>query len=253
MLKRLILVGCFLAVCFNFGFAQDEAVKVEFEGRYWITELDGKAAVADAGIGGTEFDLTSDLGIDEDDFPDGRVTINIGPAQWRFAYLQGDYSGSQNLTQAITFKGKTYTLGTNVSSDFDFIYLRFGRIWNLFDWNKLKIGAVIETKALLADIELDAPSLGFSDSQDIIGGLPTLGASFELRPIKMVNLFAEISGLGAGSYGYFFDTEAGIKLIPFKNFSIVAGYRMIDVELDYEDNSLEFDTGGPFVGGTLRF
>ncbi|MFH1355426.1 MAG: hypothetical protein ABIH19_04690, partial [Candidatus Omnitrophota bacterium] len=107
MLKKLFLVVCFLIVSLSSSFAED--TKVEFEGRYWITDLDAKAQVDAAGIGGTRLDLKSDLGIGDEDFPEGRVTLNLGSAKWRFAYMQVDYSGNQNLNQTITFKGKTYT------------------------------------------------------------------------------------------------------------------------------------------------
>ena len=252
MFKKLFLAVCFFIISLSLGFTQD--AKLEFEGRYWITDLDAKAKVDAAGVGGTTFDLKSDLGIQDEDFPEGRVTLNLGSAKWRFAYMQVNYSGNQNISQTITFKGQPYTLGTNVTSDFDLVYLRFGRIWNLFDWGeKTKIGAVIETKGILANVQLDAPALPLSESEEIIGGLPTLGVAIEINPIKKINLFAEISGLGAGGYGYFFDAEAGIKLIPFKNFSVIGGFRIIDLKLEYDDNLVEVKATGPFLGATLRF
>jgi hypothetical protein len=37
----------------------------------------------------------------------------------------------------------------------------------------------------------------------------------------MLNIFVEGSGMTAGQYGYMYDVEAGIKLIPIKILSIM--------------------------------
>ncbi|MBU1090733.1 MAG: hypothetical protein KKC42_02690, partial [Candidatus Omnitrophica bacterium] len=60
MFKNILLAICFFVLSISLGFTQD--TKLEFEGRYWITDLDAKAKVDAAGVGGTTFDLKSDLG-----------------------------------------------------------------------------------------------------------------------------------------------------------------------------------------------
>lgn len=254
MMYRILLVVIFL-VSF-YGITSAAEVTFEFEGRYWITDLDASVRVIESGIG-TDFDLKQDLGVKDEDYPEARFTWQMNPdSRLRLAYTQVNYAGHEDISRSIEFGGKTYTAGTRVNSEFDIQYLRAGWIWqfvNLMD--KIKVGPVVELKGIMADISLDAPNLvpAVSESEDFIAGLPTVGVALDINPVKKVNLFAEISGLSAGSYGYFFDAEAGVKIIPIKNLSITGGFRIIDIEAEYDDDFVKIETTGPFVGATLRF
>lgn len=255
MLKKFLISALFLIGTFCLVFAQD--VTLEFEPRYWIADLDSKAKVVESSIG-SDFDFKSDLGIGDEDFPEFRVTWHQGEKnKIRLAYTQVDYSGDQNVSRTIEFKGESYTAGSRVITDLNLKYLRFGWIHyllNLFD-NKLKLGSVFELKGIMGDVSLEAPNLvpAISESADFVGGLPTVGAALEVSPIEKINLFAEISGLPAGDYGYFFDAEFGAKLIPIHNFSVMAGYRMIDIKAENDPDFIKTKISGPFISATLRF
>jgi hypothetical protein len=69
----------------------------------------------------------------------------------------------------------------------------------------------------------------------------------------MVNIFAEGSGLTAGSYGYVYDAEAGVKLIPVKFLSIIGGYRIFGIKAKHHHDYAKLMFHGPFAGATLRF
>jgi hypothetical protein len=120
---------------------------------------------------------------------------------------------------------------------------------------KVKFGTLLEAKGALVDISLDAPYLitPIKESEKFIGGLPTVGAALDVNPHKLVNVFAEVSGIYAGKYGYFLDGEAGIKIIPIKNVSVVGGYRIFDVKVEDEPDLAQLRISGPFIGATLRF
>ncbi len=105
----------------------------------------------------------------------------------------------------------------------------------------------------MADVSLDAPNLGLNQAEAFAGGLPTAGLALDFSVIKQVNLFAEISGLPGGDYGYFFDAEAGVEYRPFENFSVVGGYRIIDLKVEDDPDFIEMQLAGPFVGGKVRF
>ncbi len=81
----------------------------------------------------------------------------------------------------------------------------------------------------------------------------SIGATLNIEPIKKINLFAEISGLPAGDFGYFFDAEAGAKIIPIKYFSLSIGYRIFDIKAEADPNYIRMKITGPFFSGTLRF
>lgn len=254
MSKKLMLcVFCLIFTVCN-AFAQD--VNMEFEGRYWITDLSSKVKVVESSIG-TDFDLKSDLGIKDEDFPEARfIWHSSEKSQVRLAYTMVNYSGAQDITRTIEFNGKSYTAGTRVNSELDIKYYRLGWTRELINLDEMvKLGLMLDLKGIQADVSLEAPNLlpAISESKSFIGGLPTLGAVFESRPVEQINLFAEISGLPAGSYGHFFDAEAGVKIIPIKNFSIALGYRLVDIKAEFNQDFVKIKISGPFASGTLRF
>ena len=253
MFKKVLAGVCFLIIAVGLAFAQDG--KLEFEGRYWIADLDAEAKAVESNLG-AKFDFKSDLGMQDEDFPEGRIIWHTGPnSKLRLAYTQVDYSGDKEVTRTIEFEGQSYTAGTRVKSGLEIQYLRLGWIWQFIDIadGAIKLGPVIEAKGIIADVSLDAPTLNINESEEFLGGLPTAGIALDINPTKKINLFGEISGFHAGDYGYFFDAEAGLKVMPFKNLSIVAGYRIIDINAEDDPDFLEMQIEGPFVGGTLRF
>jgi len=255
MLRKLLFVICFLFITISMAFAQD--VKVEFEGRYWITGLTCTAKVTDNGVG-TDINFKSDLGLKNKNFPDGRFTWYTGPnSKLRLAYTQISYSGDKDVEKTIEFGGKTYIDGTRVLTDLDVKYARLGWVWQFINIanGKFKLGTLLEAKGFWVDMSLEAPNLvpPIKESKKLAAALPTIGVALDINPHKIVNIFVEVSGLPAGKYGYFLDGEAGAKIIPIKNLSIVGGYRIFDIKANDDPNYAKLKISGPFVGATLRF
>jgi hypothetical protein len=80
----------------------------------------------------------------------------------------------------------------------------------------LKLGTLLEAKVFWVKGSLEAPDLTtpIKESEKFVFGLPTLGLALDLNPHKMLNIYAQGSGMYAGSYGYLYDAEIGVKLIP---------------------------------------
>jgi hypothetical protein len=252
-------------VCLTSAFAQDGAL--EFEGRYWAADLDAKVKVVSSGIGDT-FNLKNDLGIADEDFPEGRVIWHTGPnSRIRLSYTLAEYTGDQSVTRTIDFNGKSYTLGSRVESKLDLQYFGLGWIWQFISMadERIKLGTVLELKGVSADVSLKAPSLGYDENENFIGGLPVAGLALELAPFKdfkarerqtvwsRINFFAEASGMSAGSYGYFVDAEAGIKISPLKHLTITGGWRLIDIKAEDKPDFAKLRLKGPFASATFRF
>lgn len=252
-MRTLLILVCLLFFCV--GQAVAEPV-VEFEGRYWVTGLKAHAKVTENALIGTDIDLIDDLGVGNEDFPEARLRWNIGPnSMLRFAYTQVSYSGDKVVERTIIFNGQTYTVGTRVDSELEVDYFRLDWGWQFLNIGEgtFKAGTLLGVKAFMLDVSLDAPALGISETEDFMIALPTVGGILDINFGEKWNIFAEVSGLPSAGYGHFFDTEVGIKFIPIKNLTIIAGYRIIDIELEDDDNYGEMDIKGPFFGVTLRF
>jgi len=231
--------------------------RVEFEGRYWITDLTAKAKVTESGIG-TGIDFKDDLGLKDENFPDARFTWYTGPnSKLRLAYNQVAYDGDENIERTIEFGGSIYPVGTRVITDLDIKYLRLGWAWQFINIakGKVKLGTLLEAKGLLMKISVEAPNLipPIKESVRFRGILPTLGSALDINPHKIVNIFAEVSGIYAGEYGSFLDGEAGVKIIPIKNLSVLGGYRIFYLKAEDDSDFAKLKISGPFVGATLRF
>lgn len=253
-MRRAILI--ILAILFSFSLnCQAQDAIAEFEGRFWITDLDAKVRVVESGIG-DKFDLKSDLGIKDEDFPEARFYWHTAAdSKIRFTYTQAEFEGDQAVSRSIQFEGQTFTAGSRVVSDLDIKYFSLGWIWQFLNFfnNKVKLGPLLDLKAINAKVSLDALDLGIKESEDFWGGLPTVGLALNFTPVKSADLFAEASGISAGDIGYFFDIEAGVKITPVKYCSIVAGYRMMSLKAEDSSDFAKINLDGPFVGVTLKF
>jgi len=256
MLRKFFFAMSLLLIASSTVLAQNDA-QVEFEGHYWITDLTAEAKVTENDIG-TDIDFKADLGLEDKNFPDGRFTWYTGPkSKLRLAYTQISYSGDKNVERTIEFGGETYHVGTRVITGLDVKYLRLGWVWqfiNVAD-GKVKFGTLLEAKGFWVYTSLEAPDIlpPVKESKNFAIGLPTIGVALDINPHKVVNIFAEISGLPAGEYGYFLDGEAGIKIIPIKNLSILGGYRIFDIKAEDDPDFARLRISGPFIGATLRF
>ncbi|MDI6784557.1 MAG: hypothetical protein QME64_10745 [bacterium] len=259
MVKKVGLL-VFLVVMFVSLAYAESPFRMEFEGRYWMPELTSKAKVTEAGVVGTEIDLVSDLGFEDQDFPEGRLSWYLGAnSKIRAAYTQFNYDGDNQITRTFNFNGEVYTVGTRVISDLNVQYLRVGWIWNFIntEQGKFKLGAILEGKGIWLDAKVDAPNVvpAISQEEEVVVGLPTLGATVEIAPVPKFTIFGEISGLPAGDFGYCFDAEAGVKIAPVANFCIIGGYRVLDVKGEDSDTDdfVKVKLKGAFAGASLRF
>ncbi len=110
MLKNLVWgwILCLLTV--SPVLAQDAVV--EFEGRYWMTNLSAETKLTQDGIG-TDIDLKSDLGIADKNFPSGRFVIFISPKhRLTIDYTPISYDIDSNIKRTVEFGGETYAVNT---------------------------------------------------------------------------------------------------------------------------------------------
>lgn len=263
---RKVLISCAILFLGAAGaYAQDASV--EFEGRYWMPDFSGKAKVVESSIG-TDVNFKTDLGVKDENFPEARFIWNTGPnSKIRLFYTQAEFKGDQAVTSTIEFNGKTYTAGAQVNSKLDLQYFGLGWIWefiNLAD-EKVKLGTVLDVKGVAGKASLEAPTLAVSESVDFIAGLPTAGLAFEISPFnsgkpyakkeiwKNFAFYGEAAGMSAGKYGYFFDTEAGVKFSPCKYTSVSGGYRVVSLKAKDSPDYAKMELKGPFVSAAIRF
>jgi hypothetical protein len=233
--------------------AQDAVV--EFEGRYWMTNLSAEAKVAQEGKG-TDINLKSDVGLADKNFPSGRFNFFVSPNhRLTLSYTPISYKTDSNIKRTVEFDGQTYAVNTRVNAALDLQYFRFGWAYQFVnvEGGKFKFGTLVEVKGVQGEVSLAAPDLAIDNAWKFTAWLPTLGLAMDINPTPFLNIYAEISGLPAGQYGTIWEAEAGVKFIPFKNFSISGGYRLVDIDARNDPDYAKVKLGGPYVGLSLRF
>ena len=254
MRKFVLAFVIFILITPGFAFGQRD-VRLEFEGRYWFTDLEGRVKITEDDIG-TDINFKKDLDIKDEGYPELRFTLYTGKkSKIRFAYAQVGYEGDENIGRTILFDGTTYNVGTRVVTDLDVKYYRIGWAWQFINIDNgfFKLGTLIDAKGFWTKTTLEAPDVALKEKERVVFVIPTIGAALDINPHKMLNIFAEFSGLPAGKYGYVYDAEAGIKLIPIRILSIIGGYRIMEFKAEYHEDFAKAKVHGPFVGATVRF
>jgi hypothetical protein len=254
MLKTIALAG--FIVLFGHGVAAAQLL-VELEGRFWFTKLDAAAKVTSNSLPGTSVDLDKDLGVHDEGLPELRLTLSTGLAgKIRLAYLRGDFASDTTLQRSLQFGGTTFTASSRVESDIEFHYGRIGWAWQFPAVPGIfKIGPLVDVKGLVIDASIRNRTAGSSQRESALLPIafPTAGLMANVTPLTWLDLFAEASGVPFGDLGHVVDAEAGIRVLPFRFFTIAAGYRILDVRVGDNDDFAKVRLSGPFVGASFRF
>jgi hypothetical protein len=248
-----ILTGCLVLLHQTPAMAQI----VELEGRYWFATLEGSAQVKSDSVPGTRFDLKNDLGVENENLPEVRLTFFTGPnSRIRLAYLYGKFEGDTILDQTIEFNGATFAANSRVESEFDVYYGRLGWAY-MFPVvpGIFTVGPLLELKGVFIDAELKTTTSGTSvrESAKLPIAFPTVGVMLNLTPHRMLEIFGEASGVPFGNLGYVVDAEAGLRFVPFRWMTLAAGYRFFDVRVGDDDDFGKLRLSGPFVSLSARF
>ena len=229
---------------------------LEIEARLWAPSIDGTLRVQEGDLG-TDIELPDDLGIDDEEHFELRFNWRLaGGALLRFAYMPIDYSGNLNIGEEIEFGGIVFPVFIDVASSLELDYGRFGFAWMFSVGEDFEIGPLVELKAVDAEAELEGsllsiPLVSARESQEAVFG--SLGFILDYKPIPTLHIFAEAAYSPGLDFGEMTEAEIGLKFFPLDMFSISGGYRFLQLDLEDDDDLLDLDLSGFFVGAGLSF
>ena len=229
---------------------------LEIEARLWAPSIDGTLRVQDDDLG-TDIELPDALGIDDEEHFELRFNWRLaGPAMLRLAYMPLDYSGQLNIGDPIEFGGVVFPSFIDVASDLELDYVRFGFAWMFSVGDDFEIGPLVEIKAVDAEAQLEGsilsiPLVSARETQEAAFG--SIGLILDYKPIPTLHLFAEAAYSPGLDFGEMTEAEIGLKFFPLDMFSISGGYRFLQLDLEDEDDRLDLDLSGLFIGAGLSF
>ena len=252
-----VLVACALAApgAAQF-FASGDDAHVGVDGAWWTPELDSEIQISDD-IKGTSLSLEDDLGVDDEDIPWGSLWFQFSPKnKLTFSYFTVGYEGDVPLTKNITFEDKTYNLNTRVESNLDLDVYEMEYLHMFGDPGMVRFGFLVGVKVfdVYAAIAGTEATTGVYEKaeEDVMFPLPQVGAVVKFVFGDIFTVTAKGSGIGVASDQVFYDASALIG-VETKYVGVMGGYRIINLDVEADDDAVNLEMSGPAAVVSLRF
>lgn len=245
-MKKILLVLAVLAL--TLSISTDASAWLEAEARYWMPTLESNFKSSITGVIGTNIDLVDDLGLDDNEsFPEGRVTLNLGKHRLRYGYMPLEWDASKNITQTYTFGGKDYIAGALVDTTLKADYHRLGYEYDFIDVLNNKLGIIFEIKYFDFEAGLKADGLGFNETESLKAPVPTIGLAAQFGLPALLSIAGEVTGIGTGGDLYLYDAEVGVVYTPAPFIRLSGGYRIFELHVEDGDDEATLTLSGPYV------
>ena len=228
------------------------------EPRFATFDVEGDFGISASGSV-TEGDLET-MGLEKDDSVFGaRADLKFGGPHLTVSGQQSSHDGSGTADVVLTQGGVTIPIGASVDSELDLGLLSAVMTWDLVPTDMVEFGIGIGATYVDFDAAIEEQGTGMRVATDEAAPVPVLAARLGVD-VGRLDLEALVSGL-TGSYGdidaTFLDLEARARLNLIggdKHLAgfLTAGYRLLKLDLEFEDDTDEVATdmefSGPFVG-----
>ena len=252
MTRHLLLVP-FLSAAFVASASADEIFSLKFGFAY--IEPEGTFS-GDDGVTSTEINFKDDLDFEASRGLVAEVALQGGRFWLSATYLPMDFSSSGTANRDIVFRGRVFTVGTDVRSDVTIDFLDFGLAYHIldFDYGSLRIQLGPEVAVKYANIEMFIEEIRGIESESV--------SATEVAPTIGVRIRGSIGDFLSvvGRIGYFehddeslLDAEIQTEYSPLPMLGVFVGYRYIDVDLHDSGATLDSTFSGPYVGAVARF
>ena len=235
-----------------------ERTLVVIEARQWTIEPAGGVLLSGNGLVDT-LDLDSDLGLEEDDALEGRVTFRPSAKTMIRASFTPELAlaGDNIVSRSIQFLGQTFGVQSRVVTALDMEYGRLAFAWQGLSLaeNRFRLGPIVEVKGFRGELALGAPDLSppISEREEFEAAFGTAGLILDYELSDRLELFGESTVTVTGDEGDLVDTEYGVRLVLVPALTVVAGVRTFSVDIEDGTDRLDFELDGPFVGVSIRF
>ena len=236
--------------------------QVAVPARYFRPKLTAKVKSDDIQkyYSSSKVDLVDTLNIDD---KSNSPELLFSYRNMKLDYLHFSTDGNANLTNE-PVKVNDYEFNGNAKTDLDFDYLKFDVTNPLYHTDNLNVDWSYGIAAMhwqgdrTGDATVRKSGQGAynehrSESVDFTAPIPMIGFKASAALGSNLSAHASIAGLPLGSYGHIFDSELGLSYYPVSNVDIQAGYRIIDLKIDHDDDYGQFKIDGPWAGVRVWF
>ena len=212
--------------------------------------------VLTSGTLGTPVDFVNTFEVEDKRFRDLRLVLKPGRKhKIRFGRTRIHYDGTATLTQAIRFRGQTYTVGVPTTADLRWTLTRIGYEWDPVATNMGFVGLFTDLKYNTMHAELSAP-LAVTQTFDRNIAVPTIGGIARGYLSPNISATAEFTGLKFDRNDFnakFSDFDLYGTANFGRSFGLQLGYRRVTVDYDIEADAGDLKLKGLYWGAVVRF
>lgn len=224
---------------------------------YWFPSFKADMRSDASGVPGTLLNLKDDLGVGNESFPSFEAFGGVGNHRLSLGYTPIKYTGSATLNSAVNFNGQNFPAGSRVDSELKLRMLDLEYQYTFLNLENVlagfSLGAIGQIKYLDGEGKMDAPAANRRASFDARLPIPMVGLGAHVGLLAgILEARAKIAGIGY-SRNYLYEALADLSLTPFPFLDIHGGYKLIRVKLDRNDDFLDAQFAGPYVGLTVSF
>ncbi len=211
-------------------------------------------------VNGTLVDFKSLLGLKQQVFPEGHLTIRLAPKH----KLRGEYipiffkQATTSLPSTIKFNGQTYAAGDTVESTMHWNEWHVAYEFDPIVTDRGYIGGMAAVSSLnLSGATADAAQSGTASVNIIMPGLGVTGRYYVSGNFSVTGdfLFFDLPGSETSTHGHIINASGYATYNVNKHLGAQVGYRFFDTTHTWNSplNTGSMQLGGPFVGGTAHF
>ncbi len=214
------------------------------------------------GIIGSTIDFRSDLGLQNQRFPEFHFELRGGRHKFRFQAIPIRFNQTATLTRDIVFNGQRYRIGLPVTSALDWNAYRFGYEFDFVRRERFWVGGMLDVK--YTDVTATLTSSLADEFAHALAPVPAIGAVGRAYIVPNVSITGEVTGSTLGwlptsliqdNQGHYVDYNIYGTWNIIKNVGIQGGYRSLDLGYVVNKNrdSGAFKLHGLFFGVVARY
>jgi hypothetical protein len=240
------------------GFAMPVgAFEIGARALYWLPSFKADIRVDDSGVTGDTMNLKDTLGVENKSFPSFEVFIGHEGHHLNVAYTPLEYSGSQILSQKITFNGQTFAAGSRVDTNLKLKMFDVEYRYTFLDLENILAGFSLDLigqiKYINGEANIQAPASNTGSDFKFRAPMPMVGLGTHIGILlDILEVRARVTGIGY-SGSYYYEALADLFFTPFPFLDMNAGYKTMRLKIDYSDIKMDSEFAGPFIGLTVKF
>jgi hypothetical protein len=229
--------------------------------RDWIIKIAGAAFWQDieghlnveTSVGGVRVSDKT-LGLDDNFSGFAEVDLQLfRKHHLRVAAIPMSFKGTRKLDETLEIGGVVLPLQERVETKLKVNTYELSYRYDFYLGQWVTLAPLIQVSAVDGGYDIEAENTGFDWKESQWLPVPAVGLRAEFHLLPRLQVFGEGKGFTIGDKFTVWDVQGGVEIFPIRWFSVLAGYRVIDYDVDWDELVINSRFQGPFVGGALRF